>query len=326
VNGFKIGDFMNILGSGHTTQVRGTHVAWGEMGDGYPLVLLHGLADSHRTWRRAAPLLAKRFRVLMPDLTGFGYSGRPDVPYTLTWHAGVISDWMGAIGVEKAHFCGHSYGGGIAEWMLLEYRNRVDRLALVSAGGLGREVTIGLRLASVPMFGRRLSPFVLRFVAPAVLQLSPGMFGHMEPWEIATYLQWNSIPGTARAFQRTVEGVINFFGQYLQMTQRADEICEMPPIALFWGDRDIVIPVEHAREILKFSENIALKTYRRCGHYPHLDVPEIFVKDLAGFLEDPDRRPAVINVPPERKWLFFSEPAGSSFRRVCEEHDASTSK
>ena len=57
-------------------------------------VLLHGMLDCHRTWRRSAHLLGQRFRVLMPDLPGFGYSGRPDAPYTLEWFADVIGQWM----------------------------------------------------------------------------------------------------------------------------------------------------------------------------------------------------------------------------------------
>jgi len=297
---------MNLLGKGHTTEVLGTYIAWGEMGTGYPLVLLHGIQDSHRTWRRAAPLLARHFRVLMPDLTGFGDSGRPDAPYTLSWHAETISKWMESIGVEKAHFCGHSYGAGVAEWMVLEQRQRIDRLALVSAGGLGRQVALGLRLAAFPVLGQKISPLVLRFVLPTVLKLLPGAFGHMEPGEIKIFLKWNSVPGTDRAFQRSVEGVINIFGQYMQMTQRSDEILEMPPVALFWGKDDPVIPIRHGREIIKYSEGVTLKTYRNCGHWPQLDATDLFSKDLIKFLEDPNRPPVHIHPPPQKKRLFFS--------------------
>ena len=58
---------------------------------------------------------------------------------------------MGAIGLEHAHVCGHSFGGGVAQWMLIEHRQRIDRLALVSAGGLGPEVGAALRLATLPV-------------------------------------------------------------------------------------------------------------------------------------------------------------------------------
>jgi pimeloyl-ACP methyl ester carboxylesterase len=71
---------MEMIGQAHQTTVMDTMIAWGELGAGEPLVLLHGITDSHRTWRRVAPLLAARYRVPMPDLPGHGYSARPDAP------------------------------------------------------------------------------------------------------------------------------------------------------------------------------------------------------------------------------------------------------
>ena len=283
---------MEMIGKAHETTVCGTTITWGEMGDGYPLVLLHGIQDSHRGWRRAAPLLARHFRVLMPDLPGHGYSGRPDAPYTLTWYASVISAWMKAVDVEKAHVCGHSYGGGIAQWMVLEQRARIDRLALVSAGGLGRGVAPGLRFATFPVLGPLLTPMVKGLALPAFVRLAPAMFGHMEPEEQERFIMMSRIPGSDRAFQRTVGGVINFFGQYMQTIQRAGEVDLMPPIALFWGAKDPIIPVKHGRDTVAQSENITLTIYKRCGHFCHLDTPERFAKDLTEFLLDPKRPPA----------------------------------
>jgi pimeloyl-ACP methyl ester carboxylesterase len=287
-------DLIEILGEGHETAVRGTTITWGELGDGPPLVLLHGLQDSHRTWRRTAPHLARRFRVLMPDLAGHGWSGRADAPYTLAWHAEVIAAWMEAIGVEKAHLCGHSYGGGVAQWMVLEQRERIDRLALVSSGGLGRDVALGMRLASFPYLGRRLTPVAMRYVVPLVLRLTPGTWGDMEPEEQERFVRWTRIPGTDRAFQRSLEGVIGVFGQRVQTAQRIGEVPEMPPVALFWGEKDPIIPARHGRETAKKSVGVTLTMYEGRGHYPHLDLPEVFAHDLMEFLEDPGRRPAEI--------------------------------
>ena len=273
----------------------GTTIAWGELGSGPPLVLVHGLQDSHRTWRRAAPHLARRFRVLLPDLAGHGGSGRPDAPYTLAWHADVLAGWMGAIGVPTAHFCGHSYGGGVAQWMLLSHRPRIDRLALVSAGGLGREVALGMRLAAFPFLGRRLTPLVMRHVVPLVLRLTPGTWGGMEPEEQEEFVRATRVPGTDRAFQRSLEGVIGVFGQHVQTAQRVCEVADLPPVALFWGEKDPILPVRHGRETARRSVGVTLTTYPSRGHYPHLEVPETFALDLVRFLEDPDRRPAVMS-------------------------------
>lgn len=283
---------METMGRTRESSVGGTTIVWAELGSGEPLVLLHGLMDSHRTWRRTAPLLAGRYRLLMPDLPGHGLSGRPDAPYSLTWHARMVADWMAAIGVAQAHVCGHSYGGGIAQWMILEQRSRVKRLALVSPGGLGQQVAPGMHLASFPVLGRSLTPLALRHVMPRILKYVSATFGHMEPEEQERFLAMQRIPGTDMAFQRSLEGVINVFGQYMQTAQRSGEISDVPPVALFWGSRDPIIPVRHGRRAVKRAEHLTLTEYPGCGHYPHLDAAEEFARNLDAFLSDPDRRPA----------------------------------
>ncbi len=282
---------MEMIGQAHETAVQATTIAWGELGEGPPLVLLHGLMDTHRTWRRVAPRLAESYRVLMPDLPGSGYSGRPEAPYTLGWNAQMIAEWMRAIDVDTADVCGHSYGAGVAQWMVLEQRARIRRLALVSAGGLGRGVAMGMRFASFPVLGRKITPLALRYGLPRVLKYLSSTLGHMEPEEQARFIEMNRIPGTDRAFQRTLEGVINFFGQYVQTAQRVGEVEELPPIALFWGEKDPIIPVRHGRDLVARSHDVTLTTYA-CGHYPHLDVHGAFASDLMDFLRDPGRAPA----------------------------------
>lgn len=280
---------MTMVGKAHETQVLDTTIAWGELGRGAPLVLLHGLLDTHRTWRRLAPLLAPRFRVLMPDLGGHGESGRPNSPYTLAWHSQMLAAWMDAIGVRRAHIAGHSYGAGIAQWMLLEQREHIDRLGLISAGGLGREVAFGMRLAAFPVLGSRITPYAIRFVVPLALRVMADTYGHMEPEEVEHIVRCSRIPGSTRAFQRSLEGVIDIFGQYMRTSQRAHEVGEMPPTALFWGTDDPIIPFRHALNTVANAEGVTLVRYEGCGHYPQLDRAEELARDLTEFLLDPER-------------------------------------
>src|SRR5882762_135542 len=121
---------------------------WAELGGGRPLVLLHGLSDSHGTWSRIAPQLALKRRVIMPDLPGHGFSGRPHASYALDWYAQTLAQWIDVLGLEEFDMVGHSFGGGVAQQLLLECGPRIGRLALVASGGLGRDVGLPLRLAS----------------------------------------------------------------------------------------------------------------------------------------------------------------------------------
>lgn len=277
-----------MLGTGHSLQVNGTTVAWGELGSGDPLVLIHGFMDSHRTWRRVAPVLARRYRVLMPDLPGHGLSGRPKVSYTLEWYAETLSKWMGAMGLDHAHVCGHSLGGGIAQWMVLDHRPRVDRLALVSAGGLGREVALGLRLLVVPGIGRRITPWIARFMPPA-MRLLPWAFGNPEPEEVERVARINRVSGTTEAFQTSLEAVVGIRGQKVRSADRIEEVESLPPIALFWGRWDPMIPVKHGKEVHEKLEGSTLEVIPGCGHVPQLEAPDALSKGLMALLSDPNR-------------------------------------
>src|SRR5580704_17151351 len=194
-----------------SVRIQGVDLHWAELGSGRPMVLLHGLCDSHRTWSMVAPALARSHRVLMLDLADHGLSTRPDASYTLEWHAGVVGEWLEALGLEGVDLVGHSFGGGVAQRMLLKHRARIRRLALVAAGGLGREVGLALRLASLPHVVEHLGqPFMSRGTHLA-LNAAGGAFSRDE---IAVLSNINARPGTARAFARSVRDVIDWRGQH----------------------------------------------------------------------------------------------------------------
>jgi pimeloyl-ACP methyl ester carboxylesterase len=283
-----------MLGTPWYTVIEGTSVAWTELGAGEPLVLLHGLGDSHRTWRRVAPRLAEQYRVLLPDLPGHGLSGRPDAPYTLDWYAGVMHGWLDALGVGMTSVVGHSYGGGVAQWMVLARRSRIDRLALVAPGGLGRTVNLGLRLASFPVLGRWLTQPLMHPGTHLMMRVGVGGTLRLEREEIALGAKRNSAPGTGRAFYRTVSGVMGLGGQTVQAWDRIHEVETLPPMAVFWGERDRILPIAHAHSAQKRIDGAALYSYPGVGHFVQLEASERFTADLLAFLHDPAAKPARI--------------------------------
>ncbi|MDB4988626.1 MAG: putative epoxide hydrolase [Myxococcaceae bacterium] len=264
------------------TMARGVEIFHEETGSGRPLVLLHGLNDSHRSWRAVVPALAQTRRVLVPDLPGCGLSGRPDASYSLDWQAHVMSAWLDAMGLDDVDVVGHSYGGGLAQYMLLVRPQRIRRLALVASGGLGREVSLELRLASfskvVEMFGQ---PFMAPIAASALRAVGGVVSADEEVW----MTEVNATPGTARAFARTVADVIDWRGQTRHFLDRAAEIEKFPAVALFWGNRDRVIPHAQALSTLKVLRGAELTTFADCGHFPHQQKPAEFADALLSFMD-----------------------------------------
>lgn len=253
---------------------------------GPPLVLLHGLSDSYSSWMHLVPPLARDRRVLVPDLPGHGLSARPDASYELQWYAHLMARWLESRGLESVDVVGHSFGGGVALMMLPECRQRIRRLILVSSGGLGREISFLLRLASIPYL---VELFGQPFMGPATrlgLMATGGAFSQKDG---AKRSAMNARSGSARAFARTVRDIIDWRGQRRSFLERPSDLA-LPPIAVFWGDRDAVIPVSHARALAQSMDGVRLTVFDGCGHYPHHEQPEAFVRAVGSFLGDPSVR------------------------------------
>jgi pimeloyl-ACP methyl ester carboxylesterase len=271
--------------------IDGVRVHWAELGEASaaaPVILLHGLYDSHRSWKHVAPALARDRRVLIPDLPGHGLSERADASYELVWHARVVRRWIESLGLGHVDIVGHSFGGGVAQMLLLECLERIRRLILVASGGLGREIRTALRLAAAPRIVERFGQPFMGIGTYLALAGHPG-FTLADLRELA---RMNAMPGSARAFARTVRDIIDWRGQRRGFFDRAHEIAVLPPIAVLWGDRDKIIPIAHGKSFASALEDVVFVQFDGCGHFLHRERPDAFVGTVRNLLDAPTSRAA----------------------------------
>src|SRR5919112_4396099 len=130
--------------------LHGHRVYYRRAGQGPPVVLIHGMVNSSRHWEGVARRLASDYTVIAPDLIGHGDSAAVRGDYSLGAHAAAIRDLLAVIGIDRATIVGHSLGGGVAMQFFYQFPQRTERLALISSGGLGHEVSPMLRGAALP--------------------------------------------------------------------------------------------------------------------------------------------------------------------------------
>jgi pimeloyl-ACP methyl ester carboxylesterase len=111
--------------------------------------------------------------------------------------------------------------------------------------------------------------------------------GAYEADEIERLSSMNATAGSARAFARSVRDVIDWRGQHRHLRDGGSEVATLPPVALFWGDRDHVIPIAHATGTASLLGGAPLTRFPGCGHFPHRQAPAGFVSALEGFLDAP---------------------------------------
>src|ERR1044072_5660812 len=130
--------------------LHGRPVTYAVAGKGPVLLLVHGMGGTFRNWEEVIEPLARSHTVIAPDLPGHGASGPGGGDYSVGALAAYLRDLLFALGHERATLVGHSLGGGVAMQVAYQFPEMVERLVLVSSGGLGPEVSPILRAATLP--------------------------------------------------------------------------------------------------------------------------------------------------------------------------------
>ncbi|MFT4086389.1 MAG: alpha/beta hydrolase [Gordonia sp. (in: high G+C Gram-positive bacteria)] len=268
-------------------------------GSGPVLLLLHGIGDNSSTWDEIIGELAREHTVIAPDLLGHGLSEKPRADYSVAAFANGMRDLLVVLGISKVTVVGHSLGGGVAMQFCYQFPRFVERLVLVAAGGVTRDVNPLLRLASVPGVPTFLRSLALPGVLPALGAASrildsvdgvPGIPSRLTPKHLITdhqdLLRITSDladPRSQSAFISTLRAVVDWRGQVVSMIDRA-YLTERLPMLVIWGDRDTVIPVHHADLIGAVIPHARVEIFAGAGHFPFRDDPQRFIALVEEFL------------------------------------------
>ncbi|HSF04051.1 MAG TPA: alpha/beta hydrolase [Solirubrobacterales bacterium] len=269
--------------------LHGHRVGFRIAGEGPLIVLIHGITSTSDVWLATMARLAERYTVVAPDLLGHGRSAKPRGDYSLGAYASGARDLLGVLGFERGTVVGHSLGGGIALQFAYQFPEYTERLALVSSGGLGKEVHRLLRAGALPgselvmpliapnwavRAGAAVAEFLQRFGVQAGPDLAEAARGYASLAD----------RDARAAFLHTLRGVIDLEGQRVSASDRL-YLAEGLPTLLIWGSDDPIIPVEHGRAAVKRIPGSRLVEFPGSGHWPQLEDPDRFVTELSEFVE-----------------------------------------
>ncbi|UCC48675.1 MAG: alpha/beta hydrolase [Gemmatimonadota bacterium] len=225
-----------------------------EAGVGAPVVMIHGLGGSSRWWFPLFPeLTSANFRVLAPDLPGFGRSPGPMLPVAEA--AKAVIGLADRIGLAQFFLCGHSRGGAIAAQIAADYRGRVRRLVLIDSAGIP-----GVGLGR--LVGRLL-----------------------QPWSWCPLGFYTTLLGDViKAGPQTMLGGLRELRDY-DMRPVLERV--RVPSLVIWGKNDTLTPPEHGRRIVDRLANARLELVPKARHLPMLTHPETVSRlAVAFFIED----------------------------------------
>lgn len=272
-----------------TIMLHGRPLNYVQAGNGPVLLLIHGIAGTLENWRAVTEPLARQYTVVVPDLPGHGGSAPSAGDYSLGALATGLRDLLVALGHERATLVGHSLGGGIAMQFTYQFPEITERLVLVSSGGLGPEVSALLRAAALPgadqfiaataALGNSIGTKVARGL---------GILGLRASTDVAVVARgYASLVDRDRraAFLATLHGVIGTGGQRIHAGDLL-YLAEGMPVQIIWGERDPIIPVQHARNAHEAMPGSHLEIFEGVGHLPQIEAPGHFIAVLERFIAE----------------------------------------
>jgi pimeloyl-ACP methyl ester carboxylesterase len=263
--------------------VNESRVNYIELGEGPPLVFVHGLAGCWQNWLENIPHFARRHRVIAIDLPGFGESELPREDISIPGYGRFVDDFLGEIGVERASIVGNSMGGFISAEVAVSHPSRVDKLALVSAAGVMTvrhiELTLAKRLSkafhagSARVIARRQSIVRRRRLRRMLLYGVVRYPELLQPELVYEIASGGGKPGFLDAFKAILD---------YDISDRLPEVEH--PTLIVWGRDDRIVPVGGAYRYEQLIPDARRVIFEDTGHVPMIERPALFNRLLEDFL------------------------------------------
>jgi pimeloyl-ACP methyl ester carboxylesterase len=266
-------------------------------GAGSPLVFVHGLGSSgYIEWRFNLGHFARRHRVFAPDLPGFGRSEKPRARYGVPFFARTLERYLENRRLRGVTLIGASLGGRVALEMALKFPERISKLVLVNALGLGRpQVQLYYGLVTVPTVGEafmRLAKEALHRAPPRLIRRMAGRYvgatadleRTMDDGYLSDLREMYSEAGYQAAYLSTVRSLVTpgaLIGEH-DLSRRLHAV--RADVLLIWGADDPLFPLEHATRAHALLPGSRLAVIEGAGHTPQAERPDEFNRVLGRFL------------------------------------------
>jgi pimeloyl-ACP methyl ester carboxylesterase len=272
-------------------RVRGRAVNVIELGEGPPLLFVHGHSGRWANWLENIPHFARTRRVVAPDLPGFGASEMPADGVSIANYARVLDELCGLLDIDAAAVVGNSMGGFVSAELAIKFPARVERLGLVSAAGLSTKY-VGVsseffRRRSVGMFARAINAYAAIPEARAQTLVRRRRLRRRVLDVVAAHPERLSAPICAELLRGSGRPAAPDATDAIMTYDFRDRVTEIAcPTLIVWGEKDRVVPVESAHEYEQLIPDTRKEIFADTGHVAMVERPARFNRVLQEFLEE----------------------------------------
>jgi len=242
------------------------------VGEGPPIVLVHGFGADLNAWMFNHPALAERRRVVAIDLPGHGGSVKDIGAGDADAFAAAAADALAALGIDRAHLVGHSMGGAIAVRLAEQMPQRVASLTLIASAGLGPEINGAFIDGFVRVQRRREAQELL-----GLLVHDPSLISRAMIEETLRYKRLDGVPAALDTIARA------WFPDGHQALDLRPALAALSlPVHVIWGRDDRIIPIAHAEAL---AGRLPVHILDGAGHLPHMEKSGEVNRLIARFVE-----------------------------------------
>lgn len=265
-------------------EVDGVRLHYQEAGDpeGPLMILIHGFAASNLVWSKVfLEFAAAGYRVIAPDLPGYGYSGKPrHLDYTIASQAEMIVGFLERLEIDRAVFLGSSYGAAVAATIALDHAGLVEKLIMVGAVNNNKPTRyLLMRLFGSPIIGDILSPLLVG--SRRLLRLRMKRVYDRHSWVLdERRVDARHLPLRTRGAHRAIIRTVRRWDA--ERVSRDAHLLRQPTL-LLWGDTDREVPLADGERLHEAIAGSRLIVFRECGHLPHEEYPQAFVNVVLEF-------------------------------------------
>ena len=254
-------------------QIDGNKIRYLESGNSnQTLVLVHGLGASAERWSNVIPIFSKNFKVIVPDLIGFGYSDKPLLDYTPEFFSDFLHKFFIESSIDNPFVVGSSLGGQISVEYASTRPSDVKKLVLVSPAGIMKQSTPAL------------DAYIMAALYPNeqnaknAFEMMEGSGNTVHSDIISGFIERMHLPNAKLAFMSTILGLKNSD----PLNEKLQKISA--PTLVIWGSDDPVIPITYADSFVSSVENCRFFRMDGCGHTPYVQDPKTFSSTVMDFL------------------------------------------
>jgi len=267
-------------------EVDGVRLHYQEAGDpnAPPMILVHGFAASNLVWSKVfLEFAAAGYRVIAPDLPGYGYSGKPrHLDYTIASQSEMVVGFLKRLDIDRAVLLGSSYGAAVAATIALDHPTLVEKLIMVGAVNNNKPTRyLLMRLFGSPIIGDILSPLLVG--SRWLLRLRMKRVYDRHSWVLdERRVDARHLPLRTRGAHRAIIRTVRRWDA--ERVSREAHLLTQPTL-LLWGDSDREVPLADGKRLHEAIPGSRLLVFRECGHLPHEEYPTQFVEVVLDFVQ-----------------------------------------